>query len=1204
MIRLHYSNRLENLIAPLAEAVADHQRRDPLERISIVVPNRVVEQFVRHRLAESIGVAANLEFPFLRSYLARVLQSANKNLKILEADELQLVLFECLRSPSYRDEADLKPVRDYIDGGSKTDADVELRTLLLAAQLARLFREYSISRRRMIGKWRAARRSDLDAMSETERWQRHLWQLVFDSHGRVREEWLRIHETRLMLLPDAFEAVEARHLKASMPDTLHVFGASYAGNAYADIFAQLGALGDIRIYALNPCREFWEDVDTSRRNALAGWAHRNDKVGDQIAESEDPFSLSGLSDPPALRLWGRPGREYIRLLNEVSQCDFAPLFSDPVSNESEAPTVLVQLQQSILDREPERAQVENVKGNPPEPRITFLACPGIRREAEIVANQIWSLIRSNETLAADGKAERLRFHQIAVLLPDSAVDDYVAQIDSVFRKEHRIPLDLVSRSIAGASRVAEAVDLLLQLPSGRFSREEMIRLLTHPALNNESESRIDLEKWRRWSEALGIFFGADDDDLNDTYIPPGLYHWDQAIKRLALGTMMTAQHGGNPAYYAAGPNTPSYLPGGVAQDENETAARFMRVARSLIADALSIRSSRLTPREWSLMLSEFVSTYIRPDSAIDEQVRDRFLEAIGDVGESALKAGAISFESAREIVAARVTDLESRRGQYSERGVAIGSFSSLRSIPFKVIFALGLNDSIFPEREHSDPLDLRTLKRVAGDVSPAERDRYLFLETILAARERIFFSYIARNAKTGDALEPSPVIRELQNMLRAFVDEAALAKLTVKHPTSRYDLKYFPEFSTDASPSCENEFTSFDLDARRGARMLALRRKIEAGAPGRKMWNGDRLLDSLGAKSRERAEADLQFAKFEALSNTTTPDPREEIGLPIAAIRRYLECPLQGAARYSLGMLADEDASEEAEDEPIEQSILNRTVMLRNVFWRSGGRLDLLADEYNREVRLAQAHGRASAGRFAEAAKAADHSALRQWLEKASQAGVSDFDQWKDIRIGRADEFADAAEILPPITLDVDVRRHDGTVVAQRVNLYGTLRGVSPEAGVAIHCVLRKSVRPKDFLPLFLNAIVLAALGHELPNQFRAIVIGIESPKNADWIREFLTIEQNSARAYLTDVVADLLSTGNDYFLPIEAVAEVHKERRKHEDSRDLVEAVEQVLLNDSHKSSSEYGPVRNATSFDPPAEEAIERIFMRRFEPIAKIFK
>ena len=149
--------------------------------------------------------------------------------------------------------------------------------MLLAAQLARLFREYSISRRRMIRKWRAARRSDVDAMSETERWQRHLWQSVFDSHGRVRDEWLSNRGTRLMMLPDAFEATDNRLLKTALPEMLHVFGSSYAGNAYADIFARLGALGDIRIYALNPCREFWEDVDTSRRTALAGWARRMTK---------------------------------------------------------------------------------------------------------------------------------------------------------------------------------------------------------------------------------------------------------------------------------------------------------------------------------------------------------------------------------------------------------------------------------------------------------------------------------------------------------------------------------------------------------------------------------------------------------------------------------------------------------------------------------------------------------------------------------------------------------------------------------------------------------------------------------------------------------------------------------------------------------------------------------------------------------------
>jgi exodeoxyribonuclease V gamma subunit len=1200
MIRLHYSNRLENLIAPLAEAVAEFQLRHPLQPVRIVMPNRVVEQFVRYRLAESNGIAANLKFPFLRSYLAEILQSADRNLKILEADELQLILFECLRSSNHRDDPELKPARDYVEAGSKTDADVELRMILLAGQLARLFREYSISRRRMIRKWRNSTSADIDAMTETERWQRHLWDSVFDSKGHVREQWLLKPETRLMLLPEAFETIDSTLLKSAIPETLHVFAASYTGNAYADIFAKLGALGDIRIYALNPCREFWEDLDTSRRDALTRWARRQDGIGQQLAESEDPFGLSESSDPPALRLWGRPGREYIRLLNELSQCDFVPLFSDLAAVESH--TLLEAFQQTILDRVPQPANVDNAEGKRRERRIRFLACPGIRREIEIVANEIWSMVIGNEALVARGGAERIRFHEVAVMIPDGAVDDYAAQIESVFRKQHRIPIDLVSRSTAGASRVAEAIELLLKLPSGNFSRAEVISLLTHPALNGDA--RIDVERWPQWSEALGVFFGADDDDLKNTYIPRGLYHWDQAIKRLALGTMMTGTRGGNPAFYEASANGISYLPLEVPQDELESAARFIRGARSLIADAVSIRDLRLTPQQWSHAFIDFVSAYIRPESAIDDQVRDSFLEAIESIRESKLNIGAISYESARETIAGRVADLESRRGRYTGRGIAIGSFSSLRSIPFKAIFALGLNEAAFPERERRDPLDLRTLKRVAGDVTPAERDRYLFLETILAARERIFFSYIARDAKTGDPLEPSSVIRELQFMLRGFVDQHELAKLTVNHPASRYDLNYFPEFSGSAGAASKSEFASFDPDARRGARMLALRKRIADAVPNRTESDGDGLLDVLGPKSRRRLEEELQFASFAVPSDAAGPSMTDEVELPIAAIRRYLECPLQGAARYSLGMLDDEDAPEDAEDEPIEQSRLDRTVMLRDVFWRAGENVELREKEYARELRLAQVHGRAPAGHFAEAAGTADIEALNKWLTLASQAGVTDFKGFGDIRIGRADEFADAGEILTPITLTANVRRHDRTTAKVRVTLHGTIRGTSPEKGVAINCVLHKTIKAKDFLPAFLNAIVLAAAGIRLPDRFRAIAVGTQLAKPTESIREFRPLDRNFAIAYLSDVVSDLLSTGNNYFLPIEAVENVVKVMCKIDEPHDLVDTVDLIRINDFAKSSSEYGPVRNATDFDPPPEEEIEKIVERRFKPIIGIFK
>src|ERR1700677_2812435 len=79
MIHLHYSNRLEELIAPIGDLLHEDQLRDPLEPVTIVVPGRAIEEFLKLRLAEREGVAANFRVPFLRGYLADIAQRAALN---------------------------------------------------------------------------------------------------------------------------------------------------------------------------------------------------------------------------------------------------------------------------------------------------------------------------------------------------------------------------------------------------------------------------------------------------------------------------------------------------------------------------------------------------------------------------------------------------------------------------------------------------------------------------------------------------------------------------------------------------------------------------------------------------------------------------------------------------------------------------------------------------------------------------------------------------------------------------------------------------------------------------------------------------------------------------------------------------------------------------------------------------------------------
>ncbi len=1190
MIRVHYANRLENLIAPLAGALAKQQRLLPLERITIVVPSRVIEGFLKHRLAEAIGVAANLEFPFLRKFLARIIQTADPTARILEAEELELVLFEGLRAAVRNNSREVASVRNYIEAGSATEADRELRAYHLARRVAWLFREYSITRQSMLRGWMRNSHLPDEQGSDVGHWQRHLWLSTFDANGYLRREWKNSAEYSWMLLPAAFDRVSDDSIRTALPPVVHVFGLAYTGPAYARIFARIGKLKELELYALNPCLEFWEDLEQLSGVGRQSWARRQQKIGASLEDSGDPFGLDAAGDTPALRLWGRPGREHIRLLNELTECDFDPHFTH--HDESNSLSLLGSLQESILIREPERELQADREYLGDDGSLRFLGCPGVTREAEIVANEIWSMIDRDKR----GR-DAIRFHQVAVIVPDSLYEDYLPHLEAAFERQHQLPMSIVNRSFAGAGGVREAISLLLRLPLGRFSRDEMLRLLSHPAIG-ENDPANSSDDWDKWCEALGIFFGADEDDLASTYIPRDLYHWNQGLRRLGLGVFMRPDRD-TPARFFTSLDNIDYLPFETAPDEIGAVLRFIKTARTILSDAIELRSCDLPLGDWSRLLSNLILRHIHTTDSDDERIREHCISVVESIAISDLKSTPVSYQTAFETVSARILNVESQLGQFTEHGIAIGPLSALRAIPFRAIFLLGLNENQFPERTREDPMDLRLAKRAAGDVTSSERDRYLFLETILAARERLYLCYTARDAKTGNQLEPSSVVRELQFILRGYVTEKTLTTLTIEHPLSRYDPRYFPD--TDESQTQRaGALISFDRQARHAAQMAALRRDLarhcgDVPLPGR----DEPILEQLGPEARKMMRRALGMLEIPR-SAESKAGASAEITLPITALRKFLECPIQGAAQYALGIFEDEgDGGEQWQDEPVAQSILDRTVMLREVFWKARGNPAIMASEFCDAFKVSQIQGHAPAGSFAQAAQRADIQSLEKWIAESSRAGAH-VDQWREIRLGRTDQAAHADQILPELSLSVDVPGLGGQ--PRRVLIYGNAGFLSPALDASIRLVLRDKAKPKDYLAPFLAALVLTAAERMTTGTFRAIVVGAGRDKSWNETKILQCPSADQAKSYLSTLVADLLFGKNHYFLPIEAVEDVFgaigKARRF--DSSDIIDDLRD---NEFKKCSSDYGPIRDARRFDPPNPRDLQQIMERRFGLIRAIF-
>jgi exodeoxyribonuclease V gamma subunit len=1184
MLQLHYANCFENLLGPLARAVELHQRRDPLATLPIIVPSRTVEQFAKYGIAERLGVAANLAFPFLRRYLASIAEQADPSIRVLEVPQLQVALFECLRSEAQRDDDALRAVREYLAAADPAnDALGELRLFELAGRVAHLFQEYSISRSGMLRAWNSG---SSPARSDEELWERTLWTMVFDREGAARAPWAFDAAHRWMLLPQALAAIPDNRLRDVLPPALQIFGLASPGRVFLEIFARMGGLTDLMVYAMNPCMEFWEDVDDSAAARASTWHHRAEKVGTALEDGEDPFELATPSDSRALQLWGRPGREYIRMLNELTQCDFQPHFTHATGA-----SLLARLQEDILVRAGSDPDHRKTRSELRPKSIRFIGAPGLRREVEIIANEILRLVSD-----ADGIANSpVRFHETAVLVPDAVADAYLPQIESVFASQFAIPVEVAGRR-SYQSRAAEAIALLLKFPLGRATRAEILRLLTHPVIAG-AQGELDIDRLSAWCEELGVFFGVDASDLADTYVPANLFQWDQALTRITLGAFMEGSLGEGHNLYQS--ESGALLPLTLLQEEVPAAARFLKTARTLLADTREIRSHRLSLSDWAVLLAELIGTYVRASAPEDQSFRDQCLEILQAM--RCLRTDPVGYEVAHSFVSASLSERAARQGGFSGRGVAAGSLGTLRALPFRAIFVVGMNEATFPERDRRDPSDLRLARRHPGDISPPERDRYLFLESILAARERIVFSWVERDPQTGDRLERSTTVRELQSILQGYLDgPEQLGELTTSHPVSSNDPDYFPDLAPVARPDsgAPRDLVSFDPAARCGARMRRLREHLALGSRDQILPPRDALLERLGPGVRARLAGSLGLFELPVKSAPNA----DELDLPLAAVRRFLECPLQGAARYALGMVEDDGPPEDASDEPIALSRLDHALILREAFWTARGKPELFIDAYRGAIATAQMKGAAPAGPFADAAIEADCERFARWCRELD-AERRDLGEWRVFRMGRGTESSRADRVLSPLRLDVCATARGGSVLVRKVNLHGSLGAFSPALDCSLRLVTRSKPKPQDFLELFIAAIALRAAGEPVAKKFKALVLGDPartSSKAAFWSRELRMPEPDAARGYLVQLVGEMITRAHDYFLPIEAVAEARRAIRGGKDALDRIDNVREGL----GSCASDYGPVRNARDYEPPDEREVVAIIGRRFGPVEAIFE
>ncbi|WP_282108714.1 exodeoxyribonuclease V subunit gamma [Streptomyces sp. WAC00276] len=91
----------------------------------------------------------------------------------------------------------------------------------------------------------------------------------------------------------------------------------------------------------------------------------------------------------------------------------------------------------------------------------------------------------------------------------------------------------------------------------------------------------------------------------------------------------------------------------------------------------------------------------------------------------------------------------------------------MRSIPFKVVCLPGMNDGVYPRQLAPLGFDPMSQKPKRGDRSRRDDDRYLFLEALISAQQKLYISHIGRSIQDNSERFPSVLVQELTRLHRA-----------------------------------------------------------------------------------------------------------------------------------------------------------------------------------------------------------------------------------------------------------------------------------------------------------------------------------------------------------------------------------------------------------------------------------------------------
>lgn len=806
-----HSHRLEDLTEVSVKFIKTYPLT-PLEEETVLVQSNGIAQWLKIELAKSCGIATllNLSLParFVWGAYRSVLGANIPQSSPFDKDQLNWRIMRVLPSllAEYENTENnpFLSLQSYLQHSSIAGDEIDERKLYqLSARIADLFDQYQNYRADWLDNWTQGRfilSNESEPFDLSNQWQPILWRALVDDIGQDLV-WVNRAELHRQFIE------KAKQLKTppdGLPRRVLIFGISSLPQQTLEVLDALKGCMQIVLCVHNPCMHYWANIVDGKealKEALKNAQHKRHEHKIGMTENGDDDALH-LYANPLLASWGKQGRDYIHLLDLYDETLEKQQSFDSIKfelfDETPVHNRLQQLQNDVLNLRPlhETRSIWKIDeiSVVADDSIQFHICHSIQREVEVLHDQI---------LAAFDKDSTLEPRDVMVMVPD--INAYSPHIDAVFgRFDHtdnrRIPYTIADQSQRHHQPLLVALEQLLTIEQARVNQADVLSLLGVPAVQQRFKfTREEIIQIQYWLDQAAARWGLDSEHRAQFGMPKSIKtnSWWFALERMVFG-------------YAIGKPVDTFQPrwndiepyhevGGLSADIVGKLGLFIETLNSW----WSFASETHEFNEWYSAVEDLLKQVFLPSNdnevTLLELLKEQLFELQEVVNESGLtrQLGLITI---KESWLSRI-DKPNLNQRFLAGSVNFATLMPMRAIPFKHIYILGMSDDAYPRKQPAVDFDLMRSQYRPGDRSRRDDDRYLFLEAMLSAREKLYISWVGRSARDNGTWPPSVLVAQLiDHLVKGWCPNSSnskvfLASLTTEHKLQAFNSQYLKEDS-------------------------------------------------------------------------------------------------------------------------------------------------------------------------------------------------------------------------------------------------------------------------------------------------------------------------------------------------------------------------------------------------------------------------